>query len=197
MAVGRVAGSRGTRLPISDGCPGDGDGEFSCDSGDGRRGGHAFWMRRRATSAIPAFAEHPGHASSSPFSFSKTRANRSETCSPQWSHSGIGDRLGCPACKVRLGTDGYILFPNSHPILPNIRREACGGASSSSRAPSRPRPSAVPRATTYSLAVREPPGTTEPENVGLARTPPVSAGAGSPDMNLSSDFQRVVIPSRV
>ncbi len=38
---------------------------------------------------MPAFAEQLGHALMEPVSSAKTRANWSETCAPQWLHSGI------------------------------------------------------------------------------------------------------------
>jgi hypothetical protein len=60
-----------------------------------RSTGYAFasLARWRATSAIPAFAEHETHARTAPFSSANTRANRSEMCAPQWSHFGIGFHL--------------------------------------------------------------------------------------------------------
>src|SRR6056297_3090232 len=53
----------------------------------------ASLARWRATSAIPAFAEHETHARTWPSSSANTRTNRSEMCAPQWSHFGIGFHL--------------------------------------------------------------------------------------------------------
>jgi len=44
---------------------------------------YAFGVRRLDASAIPAFAEQLGQASSRPLASANTRAKRSETCDPQ------------------------------------------------------------------------------------------------------------------
>jgi len=59
---------------------------------------YALWVRSFATSAIPAFAEQLGQAWIVPYSSANTRANLSDTCAPQWLHSGI---VSLPASSRR------------------------------------------------------------------------------------------------